>query len=130
MERGKDRDGIDEYTLEVSLTVPFGCSADIILPFKTEQEPRHAGPGKFTLTYQTDVPMRKVYTIDMTLNELLSAPKVKAALIKMMPQLLQTPESYRNIPFRQLIMGFAKSGQAQIGETQIEGLDRMLRGIL
>ena len=59
---------LDDSHLEVSLTVPFGCTAEVILPYLPEDLPGrdnnvlfahteegvcHVGPGKYEVTYET-----------------------------------------------------------------------------
>lgn len=76
---------VDERNLRFSLTVPFGCEADVILPFAPESAYEELGghtlaSGSYELAYRTTSPLRRMPSIDWTLGELMAAPDTEAVV--------------------------------------------------
>lgn len=101
-------------------TVPFGCTAELKLPYGSGEYTLE--PGEFCMTYTPDVPLRIVYSTKMPLGELLQVPKVQAVLQKIMPQITQVPASMRGMSMRALA---AKMG-GNVPEEMFDKLDAML----
>ena len=115
----------DDHTLEVHLTVPFGCEAQVTLPHFDPASLKDgaenaacrtnpllqrqsgsdflAGPGEYCITYRTDVLLRKVYSTRMPIRELLETPEVKKVLMELIPQITQLPEQYRGMDIRTMV---------------------------
>lgn len=85
--------------LEIHISVPFGGAAEIRLPFAPESiyqasdnplfENVRDGicvvkAGEYEISYEATVPLRKQYTVDSTVEELLSNPETRAFLGGMM----------------------------------------------
>lgn len=101
-------------------TVPFGCTAELNLPYgggNYELE-----PGQFQITYTPNIPLCTVYNTKISLGELLAVPKVKAALSRIMPQIVQVPASMQGMSMRALA---ARTGNG-IQEELFDRIDDML----
>ncbi len=131
---------IDSSHVEISLTVPFGCTADVILPYAPEELYTscnhalfrnvtdgvcHVGPGKYEISYETTRPLRKVYSVDTEINELLSDPAVLSAFKELAPQFTDIPGQYRSASIRQL----SEMIPGRISEEMLNQLDQLLFGI-
>ena len=99
----------DDHTLEVHLTVPFGCEAQVTLPhfdpasLKDGAENAACSTNPLCITYRTDVLLRKVYSTRMPIRELLETPEVKKVLMELIPQITQLPEQYRGMDIRTMV---------------------------
>lgn len=142
---------LDEHTLEIALSVPFGCSAVVVLPgfdratlaageANEAEAPNplfdsigadgrcHVGPGEYSITYRTCEPLRRIYSTRMPLNELLASQEAKAILMKMAPQILQVPKQYENMSLRDLAAVMNSTGTAE--EEQFDRIDDALKNII
>ena len=81
-------------------TVPFGCTAELMLPYGGGAYSLE--PGEFTLTYTPDTALRTVYSTNSIIRDLMENPKTKALLTRMMPQIAQLPPSMMNVSMRVL----------------------------
>lgn len=102
-------------------TVPFGCTAELKMPHGGGTYSLEA--GIFETVYTPDKPLRKIYSTQMPIGELLEVPKVKAALCRVMPQITQLPPSMAGLPMRVLA---AKMGAPA---AMLDKLDAMLANI-
>ncbi len=131
---------LDDTHLELSLTVPFGCTADVVLPYAPEEifgtnnnvlfhdvtdGVCHVGPGKYEITYETTRPMRKIYSCDTPIVELLANPNVVSAMKQAAPQFTDVPPQYRQASIRQL----AGHLPGAISDEMLAQFDQLLRGI-
>lgn len=105
--------------LTVSVTVPFGCEGELILPFVQEglekEQPDNpifackteAGyclrPGSYQVTYETSAPLDTRLTLQNTLGELFENPKMKQMLKETFQGIDLISEEDQNIPMEQLI---------------------------
>lgn len=124
---------VDADTLTLTVTVPFGCTAELTLPNwngETTDNPIFADvqngvcrlqPGHYEVTYKTAAPMFKLFSTANTAAELLTNPATKALLLKMMPGITQLPERMRNLPMAALMRGMS-----QADETALAKLDAAL----
>lgn len=101
-------------------TVPFGCTAELHLPYGGGNYELEA--GAFHVTYTPDVPLRTVYNTKMPLGELLQVPKVKTALSRIMPQITQVPASMQGMSMRALAARMGNDIQKEL----FERIDDML----
>ena len=102
--------------------VPFGCTARLTLPCGGGEYALSA--GVFEKTYTPDRPLRTVYSTDSPISDLLANARVKAALVRAIPQITQLPDTMRTMSMRQLA---ALTGTADA--EQFEMLDAMLAGL-
>ncbi len=130
---------LDDTHLEVSLTVPFGCTAEVRLPFApeklfsednnvlfahTDQGVCQVGPGKYAVTYETTKPLRKIYSTYTPVRELLASKGVRELLSKIAPGFTEIPNQYRNSSLRDL----AEHTQ-RVNTEMLDGLDQALREV-
>lgn len=104
---------LDVSHLCLEITIPFGCQAELTLPYAPEEAytaGKVLGPGVYRFAYETTEPLRTVYHVDMTMEQLLAKPKVKAALGRVMPGIAQLPGSMLKLTMRQALTKF---GQAE-----------------
>ena len=92
---------------EVSLHVPFGCTAKVDLPNAPENTaPEEVGPGDYTWTYTGTVPFRKVYSTYLPIRELLAKPETKQCLLEAMPRITEIPKQNENRSLRSFVGQF------------------------
>ncbi|MGN0998371.1 MAG: family 78 glycoside hydrolase catalytic domain [Faecousia sp.] len=91
---------LENGDISYSCTVPFGCTAELELPYGGGHY--ELEPGAFQRTYTPNAPVRTVYSTKMPLRELLGVPRVKAALSRMIPQITQLPASMQEMSMREL----------------------------
>ncbi len=115
----------DANHLHVSVTVPYGCEAELILPYSAEGT-KYLTAGTYEFSYETTEPLRKVFTTNMPLKVLLAEPKVAAALSRVIPGLNQLPDSMQALSLRQAA---ARFGGGSMKEELFDRLDAMLASI-
>ena len=103
--------------------VPFGCTAELTLPYGGGTYELTA--GEFSITYTPDKPLRIVYSTKMPVSELLQNRKVKAALMRMMPQITQLPSSLQGMSMRTIA---ARMGGG-IQEAMFDKIDAILANL-
>ena len=129
---------LDEKHLELSLTVPFGCEAEVKLPCAPERlyadstnplfaDVRdgvcHVGPGTWTVTYETSELLRTVYNTRMSLQELLASAAAAEILTREFPDVRNLPGYLWDAPIREA------AKHVGIPEETLDRLDEMLQGI-
>lgn len=115
-------EALDKTTLHLKVEVPFGCEAELKLPYCSENAVRHLTAGCFEITYTTESPMARMFHADMTMKELLGAAESRKALTKLMPGAVNVPDSMRHQTLREIL-----TTMARFTEAQINGIDAMLR---
>lgn len=83
-----------------SCTVPFGCTAELVLPYGGGTY--ELGPGEFSRTYTPDRPLKGRFSVDTPLGELLASHRIKAVLEQAIPQITQLPPSMAELSLRAL----------------------------
>lgn len=126
---------IDETHLHVVLTVPFGCTADIVLPNALESAYGTLGghtlsAGSYELTYETAEPLRRMPSIDWTLARLMNSPDTEAVLKHYCyhPEFAVEDSVLASRTIRELAPGFARGGKAMSDET-LAACDKDLRAL-
>lgn len=109
---------VDANHLEVCVTVPFGATAELTLPF-SDEAPLELSAGSYQYRYETTHSLRKVYTTAMPIKELLANGAVRAALEHAIPQLTQVPASMQELSMREIMKQFAG------GNIQVEMLNKI-----
>lgn len=125
--------------VEMSVQVPFGCQASLVLPFaRPETFKNHENPifadvrddmclltaGTYHVVYETVKPLGMEYSVDTPIKELLANWRIKERLSMVLP-LSQLPEKYHEMSLRQAAAAFG----GRMGEEQLEQIDRMLRSL-
>ena len=131
---------VDDRHLEVKVTVPFGCRADLVLPCTPESvygdgtNPMFADvkdgvcrlkAGSYAVCYETARPLRKVYGVDTPLKELFEVPAIRSFLIEKLPQIEQVPEHMRSGSIRDIAAHFA----GHMEDGMLEQLDAAIAGL-
>lgn len=90
---------LDGNKIQLRFFVPFGCEAEISLPYapdsvyEEKENPLFANvkdgvclveAGNYEVTYEAVVPLKKTYSVDSTMEEILSNPKTRSFLGSMM----------------------------------------------
>jgi alpha-L-rhamnosidase len=57
---------IDENHVELWFTVPFNCSAELVLPYAPDEEPKVLAPGEYHFAYRTTKPLRAILSTNDT----------------------------------------------------------------
>ena len=75
---------VSESRLRVAVTVPFGATAEVTLPFAPDAAyeqlgGRTLGPGSYEVVYDTTEPLRRVPSVDWTPAQILDDPAVAGA---------------------------------------------------
>ncbi len=124
---------LDDTHLEISVTVPFGCHGDLVLPYAPEALFEDQSNAMFTsvkdgvcyleagcykVTYETTCPLRKVDSTYMPVGELLSVASVRSFLEEKMPQIAQIPENMKESSIREIVAQFAS-------DVNVEMLDQL-----
>ena len=111
---------IDPTHVELSVTVPFGCTASLTLPHSKDGDaPIELSAGRHDFAYETDTSIKPTYSVDTLVSELLLVPGLPAAL----PMLEQIPIQYRSRSLREI----AKTFNDRLSEEQLEELNQVLR---
>ena len=113
---------IDVNHISLDVTVPFGCSAVLELPY-SRKEPVELTAGTYAFCYETDVPLKTILSVNDTLKTLLDDSKAKKVLMEKMPQISMMPERMRNVPLKMLL------GQNEQSKALIPVLDSLLRSL-
>mgnify|MGYP004687740621 CR=1 FL=1 len=103
-------------------TVPFGCTAELSLPYGGGEQ--QLDPGEFERTYTPDRPLRKTLSTATPVVELLQNPAARALLQKIMPQITQLPPSMQGMSMRDIA---AKMGGEQ--SIPFDKMDEMLKSL-
>lgn len=89
-----------EKKVRYACTVPFGCTADLKLPYGGPSMTLEA--GSYEWTYETDRDLMIKYSVDTPLGVLLTSSKVRPALEKFMPDIAQVPTSMYGMTMRDI----------------------------
>ncbi|MCH4207188.1 MAG: glycoside hydrolase family 78 protein [Solobacterium sp.] len=131
---------VDEQTLHLAVTVPFGCEAEVRLPLADDAavaeaaETAHADikdgmlslkAGSYEWEYRTVKPMHVCLSTNSSVEELLSHPSARTLLLKVMPQIAQLPPRMQKAPMRVLAEQMGGAAMA----SQMNKLDQMLKNL-
>ncbi|MGI6052474.1 MAG: family 78 glycoside hydrolase catalytic domain [Bilifractor sp.] len=134
---------VDADHLEISLEVPFGCTAEIRLPHAPSELLENASastnpifndmrdgvchlvPGSYSITYNTDQPLFARFSADSKIGDLKNNPEAAKIVTGIMPAFNMLPETLNDSPFRP----FALQYGAQVGLTteKIDEIDAALK---
>ena len=130
---------VDDNTLTVKLSVPFGCEADVKLPyFDAENVPEdlagnailngldaktgisHVGPGNYEITYTTQSPMARIYSTRDRVKDLLAEPAVRKVLDDIFPDVENIPAHMSASPLRGI------AGIQGVTDSVLDAIDEKL----
>lgn len=121
----------------IRVSVPFGCSADLMLPFAGEEVYKdatnpmfadvengicHLKPGEYAVTYELMESLKKVYSIDTPIRELQNNPETADVLGKFVPA-NAIPNQYLGYSIREMSEKFG----GRLPKDVMEMLDKKLR---
>ena len=105
----------------VKAEVPFGCTARLELVYAPEEDRfKELEPGVYEFTYKTVEPLRKVYSVDTPLEELLSDENAKQELVSRLHELSMIPGNMHRMSLRQIYTRFIadkEEAEKRIGEV-------------
>lgn len=131
---------VDDNHLEFRVTVPFGCQADVTLPYAPESlygDKENAifahvedgvcrlEAGSYSVTYETTAPLRRIYSTATPLKELLGVPAIRSFLTEKIPQIGQVPDHMKSSSIRELAAHFAGHLEAGTLEVLDEALAKL-----
>lgn len=123
---------LDENHVKIQVTVPFGCEAELILPFAPEsvymdkENPMFAKvkdgvcllhAGEYSVIYETIQVLRHVLSTNSPIRELLEDSRVKEYLTKNHPEMVRLPAAFKDISLRQIA--------AEYGDGEPDGYDEL-----
>lgn len=127
----------DPKHVTVRVSVPFGCSADLTLPFAGEEVYKdaanpmfsdvengicHLKPGEYAATYELTESLKKIYSIDTPIRELQNKPETAEVLGKFVPA-NAIPNQYLGYSVREMSEKFG----GRLPKESMEMLDVELR---
>ena len=126
----------EDNKITVTVTVPFGGSAEVVLPYASESvyedkenplfEEVENGicrvrAGEYEVAYEASQPLKRKYSIDSTMEELLNHPQIRAFLSQMM-EVDMIPDIAYGLSLRDVARTFAgeiKKDEAQMLDTAL-----------
>lgn len=123
-------DVIDDTHVHVKVSVPFNCTATLLLPYADEKEAkRELESGTCDFTYELTEPLVKHFTVDSPLGEIMAEPEVLKTLIAKIPmlsQITQLPPTMYDLSMRQLMVQYAPDGNADAVAPMLDGINQLL----
>ena len=104
---------VDDETLHLQVEIPFGCEAELKLPYCNEGC-KLLQAGSYDFNYRTNQPMRRSCSVDNTLKELFADPRVVATLQKLMPGILNIPHAMQGMTLRAAMTDLGGATEEQI----------------
>ncbi len=127
----------DHEHVSLQVTVPFGCSAELMLPlappevFLDRENPMfadvrdgicHLAAGTYRISYRLSQSLRKTYSIDSTVRELLDNPEIASRLEGVLT-MATIPERYFYYSLREV----SKKFETRITPQQLDKAEEILR---
>jgi alpha-L-rhamnosidase len=111
---------VDPTHVELSVTVPFGCAATLRLPHtKDAAGPMELTPGQYDFAYETDAPMKPVYSTYTPVRELRAIPAIRKAL----PLLDHMPKQHLDRSLREMPGMFLEN----MTSARLDEIDALLK---
>lgn len=76
---------IDEQTVELKVEIPFDCEAVLQLPNAENMEEQVLGAGKYEFLYHTRKSLIKMWSVDTTLDEVVTNPQLYNQIKRIIP---------------------------------------------
>ena len=116
----------DERHLHLSVTVPFGCRAHVVLPC-SDKAPLELSAGSYEWSYETTEPLRRIFSLDQPVKELLWHSGVCRILEAHIPGITSLPDAMKGYTVRQLLQ---MPPYGPVSSKKTEDLDRALRKVI
>ncbi|MBT1170604.1 alpha-L-rhamnosidase [Bifidobacterium sp. SO4] len=140
---------LDTNHIEIEITVPFGCQADIRLPlaasdaFTDDRNPLfgnvvdgicHVGPGAYHARYRTSQALVATYSSAMPIGQLLSYEPTRRAIQSVLPMSESTkvPSIVQGVPLADMLRAHGEMmglGNPDSVNAVIDSLDQALAGV-
>ncbi len=133
------------YGLCLDITVPFGGKAYLTLPFAPKElyQQKDNGifgnvikteggyqcileSGTYHLEYETTTPMRKIYSLQLSMGEILAYDKAKAVVSEGNPMIDMLPKEM----YKDTLYDLIKHMPEPIPQEVLDNLDRKLRAVI
>ena len=131
---------LDKDHVEIRVRIPFGCEGRLTLPcvpeslYQDSSNPMFRNvkdgvcilePGEYSVSYQTDRPLKKQYSADMSVQELLADPDSREAFNRILPGAEMLPQQFLSFSLRQI----NEKLDTHISEEKILELDSALKAL-
>ncbi|MGX8688561.1 MAG: alpha-L-rhamnosidase C-terminal domain-containing protein, partial [bacterium] len=116
----------DDRHLRLSVTIPFGCRARVVLPC-SGKDPLELTAGTYEWSYETTEPLRRVFCLDQPVKELLLYPAAVRVLEDHVPGITSLPDAMKGYDVRQILQ-MPPCGPMDSKKT--EDLDMALRKVI
>lgn len=114
---------LDNTHLLVKVSVPFDCTASLELYNSVDSElVKELTAGEYEFEYELASPLKEVYSIDSTMNDLRKSPKAIALLSSAMPEISLIPPAMYALSLRDIAAGLG----AEISEEVIRQINQLL----
>jgi alpha-L-rhamnosidase len=132
---------LDEEHIELRFTIPFGCTAELVLPFAPHdvyadsKNPMfvyvkegicHLSAGEYYVTYKATEKLKHTLSTNNTVEELMQNSKAKEVLKRKLPQIEEIPSFMQKSSLRQLMEQYDNSSLAGL----LQQLDLELAALL
>lgn len=130
---------LDKTHIRIEAEVPFGCEAELILPFakaetyedrtnpmfaKTENGVCILGPGCYSITYETEKPLYCLFSTNNSIKELMENPKTREIMQTAGAAFSQVPADWHDMTPKQVLGQFG--GNSPEAAAMLERLDALL----
>ena len=131
---------LDKDHVEIRVRIPFGCEGRLTLPcapeslYQDSSNPMFRNvkdgvcilePGEYSVSYQTDRPLKKQYSADMSVQELLADPDSREVFNRILPGAEMLPQQFLSFSLRQI----NEKLDTHISEEKILELDSALKAL-
>ncbi|HUM84206.1 MAG TPA: family 78 glycoside hydrolase catalytic domain [Lachnospiraceae bacterium] len=126
----------DPTHVEIKVSVPFGCTASLDLPkanpsvFEQKENPMLQNvkngkcmltAGEYFISYRSSEPLKKIYTMDTPISEIMDDPDLQKKIEKILP-MGQVPDMFWNLSFHD----FADRFGTRISKEELEEVESVL----
>ena len=113
-------EAVENKHINMKITVPFGCTADVVLPF-SGKDTLSLDAGEYEFSYDTVRPITRIWTLEDSVNDVLTDKKSAAILDKHFPGYSRLASTWRDYTLREL---FARRLNNKLPEGEPEALLR------
>lgn len=108
---------IDSTHVKISVKIPFGCTAVLVLPYAKDEKQHNLSAGEYVFTYETSELIKKEYSTHTPVQELKTSPEAM--------QILKDIDFLDRLPKQFLQMSLRELSQCTGGMIKEEDLDRL-----
>lgn len=116
---------LDSTHVNVKVTVPFNCTATLILPFAADEEvKRELTAGTYEITYTLTKSLCGGFSVDSTINEIMECPEAKEELLKIQPGFAMYPARMFNQTVRENLELFSNGADESVLAPIMEQINK------